>query len=261
MNPSVNDPGEQATDRLLFQYLEGELTDEQTSTLEARLTADPALRGELELWRAAFVQPEDYDTAALERSLLKEPAPPAGTSEVRWMLGLVLVAILFLSAPLLTERAPTGKAPRRLPPAAGKAKGRPGAKPAVNAPGRAPQPVPAAPDHAVAERTVPADRSPRVRRTGQAEAPAPTPPASMAAVDRLEPVATLQLVPVPEGLGNGYVEEQPVRKVKVPTIRTLTRKQQRAIARMKRKAIEQRKASEFLKGNVPYVVPLNPNSF
>jgi hypothetical protein len=83
----------------------------------------------------------------------------------------------------------------------------------------------------------------------------------MAAVDRLEPVATLQLVPVPEGLGNGYVEEQPVRKVKVPTIRTLTRKQQRAIARMKRKAIEQRKASEFLKGNVPYVVPLNPNSF
>ena len=90
MNPSVNDPGEQATDRLLFQYLEGELTDAQIRTLEARLAADPALRGELELWRAAFVTPDACDTSALENRLLKEPAPPAGPSVVRWGVGLVL---------------------------------------------------------------------------------------------------------------------------------------------------------------------------
>jgi hypothetical protein len=49
--------------------------------------------------------------------------------------------------------------------------------------------------------------------------------------------------------------------VKVPVVKTFTRQQRGAIARMKRRAIQQRKANEFLKGSVPYVVPLNPNNF
>jgi hypothetical protein len=76
-----------------------------------------------------------------------------------------------------------------------------------------------------------------------------------------EPVITLRAIPAPEGVGLGYAEKQPVKKVKVPVTKTLTRQQRRAIARMKRRALEQRKANEFLKGNIPYVVPLNPNSF
>ncbi|MBD0258699.1 MAG: hypothetical protein ICV83_23530, partial [Cytophagales bacterium] len=111
MNPSLHDSGEQATDKLLFQYLEGELTDEQIGTLEARLAADPALRSELELWQAAYVTPEAYDTAALEARLLQEPVPPTGAFFSRWLPGLVLVAILFLSAPLLTEQLPAHKEP------------------------------------------------------------------------------------------------------------------------------------------------------
>jgi hypothetical protein len=83
----------------------------------------------------------------------------------------------------------------------------------------------------------------------------------MAAVDPLAPVATLQAVPVPEGTELVTVPEQPVKKVKVPVVKTFTRQQRGAIARMKRRAIQQRKANEFLKGNVPYVVPLNPNNF
>jgi hypothetical protein len=263
MNPSVNDPGEQATDRLLFQYLEGELTDEQTRTLEARLAADPALRGELELWRAAFVTPDACNTEALEGSLLREPAPPAGSPAIRWGLGLVLVAALFLSAPLLTGRLPASKAPYT---DAGKAEAlprtTPAVKPPVNPPIRALRPVPDAPDHGVAQRPAPVIPLPRGRRKDPVEAPVPLPaPTRMAATDRLEPVVTLQAVPVPERMVLGYVKGQPVKKIKVPVLKTLTRKQQRAIARMKRKAIQQRKANEFLKGNIPYVVPLNPNSF
>jgi hypothetical protein len=83
----------------------------------------------------------------------------------------------------------------------------------------------------------------------------------MAAVDRLEPLVTLRAEPVPAGTGLGSATGQTVRKVKVRVVKTFTRKQQRAVARMRRRAVQQRKANEFLKGNVPYVVPLNPNSF
>jgi|GEM_PF-2607007 len=260
MNPSVNDPGEQATDKLLFQYLEGELTDEQTKTLEARLSADPSLRSELELWQAAFVQPDDCDTTALEGRLLKETVPPAGTSAFRWGPGLALVAALFLTTflalLLLTEQPPVAEAPLPLPPAAKTAAPAPATaepKPPVRTPDRAPQPVTeAAPDPLLSGN--------KTSSPGRAVAPAPA-AAPMPIVAPLAPVVALQPVPVSAGTGLGYVEGQAVKKVKVPVVKTVTRRQQRGIARMKRRAIQQRKANEFLKGNVPYVVPLNPNSF
>jgi anti-sigma factor RsiW len=267
MNPSANDPGEQATDKLLFQYLEGELTDEQIRTLEARLTADPALRSELELWQATVVTPDEYDTTALEGRLLKEPAPSLGDSLFRWVPDLLLVAALLLAIPLLKAPAPTTAEthPHR-PPAVRKAErfpaGTSAAKQPVNKPDPAPQAVRAQPGGFATDHAVPAGRLPHPARGEKGEAvPSLAAPGLMAAVDPLEPVNTLQAVPAPEGTGIGYVREQPVKKMKVTAPRTLTRQQQRAIARMKRRAIQQRKANEFLKGNIPYVVPLDPNSF
>ncbi len=256
MNPSVNDPGEQATDKLLFQYLEGELTEEQTRTLEAWLAADPALRSELELWQAAFVTPDAQDTAALEARLLKEPVPPAGVRVSRWGAGLVLVLALFLTSFLtmflLCERALVAEERLPLPPAAAKAAApAPVTKPPVRTADRPPQPVVVAPDRVIAGNET-------FNPNRQDQPPAAT---LMPVVAPLAPVVTLQAVPVPEGTKLGSVPEQPVKKVKVPVTKTLTRQQQRAVARMKRRAIEQRKANEFLKGNIPYVVPLNPNSF
>ncbi len=265
MNPSANDAGEQAADKLLFQYLEGELTDEQTSTLEARLAADPALRSELELWQAAYVTPEAYDTTALEGCLLKEPAPSLGASFSRWVPDLLLVAALFLAIPLLKAPAPTTTDSHlHRPPAAQQAERFSGrtsaAKQPANISDRAPQPVRAQQDPVAADHAVPAGRLPHSEQSEKEEA-APSPAAPMMAVDPLEPVATLQAVPALEGAGLGPAWKQPVKKVKVSAPRTLTRQQRRAIARMKRRAIQQRKANEFLKGNIPYVVPLDPNSF
>lgn len=266
MNPSVNDPGEQATDKLLFQYLEGELTDEQTRMLEAWLAADPALRSELELWQAAFVQPDDCDTTGLEGRLLKEPVPPAGTGDFRWAPGLVLVAALFLTSFLtmflLCERSLMGEKRLHLPPAAEKAAApapaTSGIKPPVRTTDQAPQPViVAAPERVISgNKTFSPNREDRPPVAAPVLAAAPMP-----VVVPLEPVIILQAIPAPEGAGLGYAKEQPVKKVKVPVVRTFTRQQRRAVARMKRRAIQQRKANEFLKGNIPYVVPLNPNSF
>jgi hypothetical protein len=260
MNPSVNNPGEQATDKLLFQYLEGELTDEQTRTLEARLSADPSLRGELELWQAAFVQPDDCDTTELEGRLLQVTVPPAGTSAFRRGPGLVLAAALFLTTFLtmflLTERPPVAEKPLRLP--AEKAAA-PATEPPVRTPDRAPQPAVGA----ARDRLPAGNKAPNPGWANRHRAAIPVPAAApMPAVDPLEPVVALQPVPVLAGTGLGYVAGQRVKKVRVPVVKTVTRQQQRAIARMKRRAIGQRKANEFLKGNVPYVVvPLNPNSF
>lgn len=48
---------------------------------------------------------------------------------------------------------------------------------------------------------------------------------------------------------------------KMPAIHTITRKQQRQIAKMKERALQRRRANEFLKGNIPYVVPLDNRNF
>jgi anti-sigma factor RsiW len=265
MNPSLHDAGEQATDKLLFQYLEGELTDEQTRTLEARLAADPALRSELDLWQAAYVTPDEHDTTALEGRLLKESAPSLGASLSRWVPDLLLVAALFLAIPLLKEPAPT-TAETHLPPATRQAErfpnGTPAAKQPASVPDRAPQPVRAQQEPVAADHAVPVGRLPRPTQEAQGEtALPPVATVPMWAVDPLEPVTTLQAVPAPDGTGLGFVVGRPVKKVKVSAPRTLTRRQQRALARMKRRAIQQRKDNEFLKGNIPYVVPLDPNSF
>ncbi len=70
MKPTTSDADENSPDLLLFRYVEGDLDAAQVQELEARLASDAALRDELAFWKESFAEPEAYDTAHLDQSLL-----------------------------------------------------------------------------------------------------------------------------------------------------------------------------------------------
>lgn len=259
MNPSVNDPDEGMTDRLLFEYLEGELSPGQAKALEDRLAADPALRGELELWQASFVQPDEYDTQALEKCLVQEHVPVPGSWAAGWLPGLVLMLVLawFLLAPPAADKEPPAARERvaATAPAGNSSPVEEAAEKEQVVTVLAPQAIDI--QEYMGEKPLPA-RTVREAHFLQNER---TEAIRMPELRPLTPVPAPENLPVAVDLAARQVKVRPVPVKKAALPKALLRKQERAIARMKERARQQRKANEFLKGNVPYVVPLNSNSF
>ncbi|MBC7923088.1 MAG: hypothetical protein H7Z75_18570 [Ferruginibacter sp.] len=245
MNAPPEGQNEDTDDLLLFEYLEGTLPAGRVKALEARLAADAALRAELKRWQATLVTEAFYDTASLEESLRREkPTHPGPAAAFRTLL-LVAIMSLFWSVPPAPEKAPAiAAAPTREAYPAG---------PAAETPAKPPSLA-----------SVP-ENQPVVRRRLRSF---PTKPDAssrprMFSVEKMRPVEKPRLrvtvYPVPARLIPAVKSRRPPNQPVAG--KTATRKQRRQVARRKEKALQARKANEFLKGNVPYVVPLNPRSF
>ena len=87
-------------DLLLFDYLEGNLTEARAQELEMALATDPALRAELESWKESFVVQEFYPTGALEEQLLQVVPKPFSFSGPAAGFMLVLLTSLFSFLPI-----------------------------------------------------------------------------------------------------------------------------------------------------------------
>ncbi len=107
MKPTTSDADENSPDLLLFRYVEGDLDAAQVQELEARLASDAALRDELAFWKESFAEPEAYDTAHLEKSLLV-PVEPRWTGSYfgTWIFILTLTVTLFRPVPVAMETRP-----------------------------------------------------------------------------------------------------------------------------------------------------------
>ncbi len=90
------------------------------------------------------------------------------------------------------------------------------------------------------------------RNVNESVVPAPIPEIKSRPLEVNEAIAQLPLT---------GIKVQKVKPKPIAVARTLSRRQGRTIMRMKEKARQQRQADQFLKGNVPYVVPLNSENF
>ncbi|MCU0355324.1 MAG: hypothetical protein MUD08_16550 [Cytophagales bacterium] len=254
MKPSEQDGHENSLDLLLFGYVEGNLPADELRSLEARLETDASLREELALWEESVVTADYPDTSRLEKSLLK-PAAPAWMrlSLNAWVCLLVTTVLLLRPNRLATETA----APIS-------------------------ETLAEAPVFAISHKTAPPMREPEVAAGNQwvrrvagkpqakrfrqnlpkttVEIAAQPDTASRLPFAAIEPVVAAKLPktapPPPVAL---EVRQPKIRKV--PVAKTLTRQERRQIRRLKEKALQQRQANEFMKGNVPYVVPLKSDNF
>jgi hypothetical protein len=104
MKPMEKDWEENNMDMLLFEYLEGDLSKEQTLVLDERLVLDAFLQGEMACWQVAFIKQDFYDTAHLEKSLLKEEVNTIDSTSSGFMLIFTLLTSLFSFFPLTTKK-------------------------------------------------------------------------------------------------------------------------------------------------------------
>jgi hypothetical protein len=247
MKPITSDADENSLDLLLFRYAEGDLGADQARELEARLASDASLREELSFWKESFVEPDMYDTAHLERGMLvSETSRWTGSYFGTWIFVLTLIISLFRPVPVEMEIR------------------------TVLIPASVPMPVTAAiatdagnPEEAVIRRQ--STRTPAFsRKKVLPGSPQLESKVSGSIISSLIPEIKSRPLEVLSPVAQPWLTGVRVQKVKhkpIATARTLTRRQQRAILRMKEKARQRRQADQFLKGNIPYVVPLNSENF
>jgi hypothetical protein len=238
-------------DKHLFDYLEANLPEEQTIALEQALASDAVLAGELDLWREALVSSGYPDTHLLEEKLLI--SIPSVTDH-RHSLSAgsatsLLVVVLFTGIcclwPVKVEKN-ISAAIQPLP------------LPAVVLENTTTAPVTQVrlPEH------IPAIHLSRQYPDAEAKTVVPLPNGRMLP-EPFSPLLPLSL-PVDTQISRLTIPAGANKKTSLknlPITRVSSRKQARQIARMKERALQQRKANEFLKGRVPYVVPLNTRNF
>lgn len=247
MKASTESWGDDPTDALLFEYLEGDLSEEHAKQLEEKLSSDPGLQMKLEHWKEAFVEQDFYNTELLEESLLQPPVKVVHISVSAAVFIVALLTSVFSSLPLAPAKervmpSPPMEIPAPVITAGKKEMVREAQKPAMKE-----KLLPQVSSHnSTAEETV----QTRVL------------PEKVSEEALLKPKMLPLTVTLPtSGL---YALETKINRIgfkKTPVARIITRKQQRKIERMKEKARQERAANQFLKGQVPYVVPLNTNNF
>lgn len=239
---------EESRDLLLFNYLEGNLTEERAAMLEKALSTDHELQAELELWKESFMEQEFYATDALEDQLLQKVKNPFSFSGPAAGFLLLLVASLFSFIPTGEEEHVAHSIKRVLPdsPVAAAASGEKASETAVCSDAPAIQ----------------TNSAPHPREEQQAILIAPP----VALTERIEAMHYV-IVGKSESWGLFPDINLPVviKSKEQPThlhsSKEISRKKERQIRRMKEKGLKQKRANKFIKGNRPYVVPLDTRNF
>lgn len=251
MKPSAEDWESQELDKLLFDYLEGNLLEEKARELEQKAASDVFLGSEIEYWKDTMVTSDFYDTSLLEEKLLMAENIPAsqavktGTSASLYLF--VWMVCLCSLWPAQLEKAALlmdDKNAFRITATETISKVLPG------------------PELIGVEKSITPDITSHQQML---------PVAVIPSVDRLSKSAVTAFkrldsrpLTLYKEVNEVFLPEVATKKLtlkKMPAPRTISRKQARHIARMKERALQRRKANEFLKGRIPYVVPLNTRNF
>ncbi|EMR03096.1 anti-sigma factor [Cesiribacter andamanensis] len=244
---------EESRDLLLFDYLEGNLPEEKAAMLEQALAADPALQAALSSWQASVVAEPYYPTGQLEAALLKIPQASPGLSYSGLAWSVVLLLLLSLM--------PAAHYPLQLPPAHAEQQAQDLAKDSLHQPPQKLQEAAPPLSDAASPIEQAAASSIGSRQPLQAASPllqSPVVPLAeqLPVLDKQAP-AEVQVQRVLPPLYPLPAKAQP-RQI---APKQISRQQARQIRHMKEKALRQKQANEFMKGNRPYVVPLDTKNF
>ena len=260
MKGSTNYLPQEESDRLLFDYLEGGLSPAEEEMLEERLLSDSLLQEDLESWKESYVTQDFSPTEALEKKILANT--PGRFTYFRMGAAALLVLSLFISLFYFFgfEEAAVERLVQELKKVVA-TEPVPIEEPVDKIAGNNQKSAPDQPRQTVVaevqERSSFAKAVPE-KKPEKKELAAP------AFIQEALPepeklLAKLEMAPIPP------LERQvKMAKVKIQADRaifSISKKEQRKVNRMKRKNQEKRMAREFIKGNRPYVVPLNTQNF
>lgn len=230
---------EESIDLMIFDYLEGNMTMEEQLDFEANAAVDALLKEELEIWQSTYIASEIPDTGVLENSLIHKPSPFA--SFTFYLNTILIVAVSFISNTQIEREfdvvhgleIPSIELVKKSPNYGAELEG-----------------MLISVMHKVVSKPV--------ALSEEFE--------DLSLMRKSEPLSSLhmQLVNFEEYLLNPMLEVE-ISKIKnsdIPEEQKKTdRKHFRYINRMRNKAARQRRAYEFMKGDVPYVVPIDTRNF
>lgn len=233
---------EEHIDKMLFNYLEGNFSDEKALQVEREIASDPLIMEELNLWKSSYIHNDFYATSVIETSLLQKPTL---FNPITFFLNSILViGITFFSS---TNQKINYASTSHLN--------------VFNINYLEPK----EPQHLISNQTISVlVKSPATTRShlvgslnGQ--------------IEEFEILARVSIqVPELSSIPPDWIKSIIIHPKSIKINHTLDapllaqkelRKKERAIRRMKKKALQDRMASEFIKGDIPYVVPVNPNNF
>lgn len=249
MKKDQNDLYNDEIDKLLFDYLEGDLSLEATTALEERFTYDANLKEELKSWTESYIEQDFYPTELLEEKISHNTFKNRKVYTESYIL---IVAVLtsclsFIHFTIEKEQK------QLLPQMQSKNIVKVEEKEAVVTD----QPVNNTfnPDP-VGEKSIVVDEIKKEEIFNQVKEKRIT-------YSKIEPLPlsdfSLDGVSIKEDIKRLPVKPKKPEKAKKEYSSKISKKEQRAIERSKEKALQKRIEEKYLRGRKAYVVPLNPN--
>ncbi|MGL1885228.1 MAG: hypothetical protein OCD76_01840 [Reichenbachiella sp.] len=230
----------------VFDYLEGNLSPEETITFDNDLLYDSYLKDELNDWKQTYVPEEDFDTTLLEATLIDKI--PRSYSILKYLNIFLILSLSFISGHQIYSSKKTEVAPARQ----------------VMTQNHLPT--------RLSSKTITSNEvlkpSVRLHLPLLMEDENTNPILVQQSKDDFELVldyinAKNYKLINPEWLVSLHLNTRPykVARKKYIMSRADIRKRARQSSRYKRKELERRQALEFQKGNTPYVVPIDMTRF
>jgi len=233
---------EEDIDIMLFDYLEGNLPDNELELVNLQIAEDPIIREELSLWKSSYVQADFYNTSALESTLVRRSVPAFNFNFHLNSILIICIAV-FTGTKINTHGLELNTNQMQI---------------------LTIESIPPEIQIQSVEKVTTSKKIPPIETTGvvleyeksvQGEiaisVPEPIWPNFAPVINEL------QINPIE----NIAMDSRQMSPFLVKDVKKMDRKSKRAKQKMQRKAVQNQKASEFLKGNVPYVVPVDTQNF
>jgi len=233
---------EENMDLMMFDYLEGNLKGEKLNEFEKELLADEMLRDELNVWESSYLKREFYDTSELESRILRKPT--SNFTIIAYLNAFLIICLSFISSTQyrvthvvqpLSELALVENL---------------NIKPAFINRQTVITPSKIVPRELPVTHELPDEKViPDITKQGDKK--------PFFNVTAIENIATQQPVSsVPP-----FISLKSMKRIKPEAILAVKNKEQKKAKRIKHKPVKSYPEPKFIKGKIPYVVPLNSENF
>lgn len=230
---------EENIDIMLFDYLEGNLTRNEALEVEEHIASDPLIKEELNTWERSYVKPEKFPAlTALESQLLQSPA---SFSFTLFLNSILLVCVTFIAGINPDIFSSPINQNKMLPPIEAK---KPSSELVYQRSNINPVEV------AKSKINISQQETEVINSETSAAITMP-----VSELDHISPSWDQHHEKLPD-----FISFKNTRKQGGATKKEIRRRAKK-LRQMKRKSMRDQMALEFIKGDIPYVVPVDPKNF
>lgn len=234
---------EENIDMTLFNYLEGNYSEERALQIEKEIASDPLIQEELSLWKSSYIQSEWHDTSAMEATLIQRPIPSFNFT--LFLNSILVICLTFFSSTNTPLDRPVRQNHQLFTADTLKAKA-----PVFLITNDLDWPDTEIKNYAPLFEKSSMNEIGSFQETIQVVSSV-----SLPALDQICPRFTNFSIAAPQSIVERKITES------TPITKKMVRETSQAYRKMINKSQKESAAREFIKGNIPYVVPIDTRNF